>query len=179
MRGGDVTAVPCGGGGGGAPLSAGHGEARHEHGAVAVHVDVHDTVVGPEGMRLRAPTARGAQPQVVDAAAGMDHIVIAVQLPDVALPEKFRSFLPAKEALLDAGADPNARDAAGSLPRVSLGRACSGPAELSPRRNGRAGPLSRLRAVRAIGRARLCVEMRPSEMWSGKAGPCSVRALSS
>lgn len=41
--------------------------------------------------------------QVVDAAAGMDHIVIAVQLPDVALPEKFRSFLPAKEALLDAG----------------------------------------------------------------------------
>jgi len=41
--------------------------------------------------------------QVVRAGLDADHDVITVQMPDVALPEKFRTFLPDEAALRDAG----------------------------------------------------------------------------
>jgi len=41
--------------------------------------------------------------QVIDAAASLGHVVIAVQLPAEALPEKFQSFLPTTLALEEAG----------------------------------------------------------------------------
>lgn len=42
--------------------------------------------------------------QVINAALGLKHVVIAVQLPDVALPDRFRAFSPTTQNLLDAGA---------------------------------------------------------------------------
>ncbi|KAL9188158.1 hypothetical protein ACHAXT_006536 [Thalassiosira profunda] len=42
--------------------------------------------------------------QVVDAAVSSDHAVVAVQMPDVALPEKFSAFLPSAAALRAQGA---------------------------------------------------------------------------
>ena len=43
--------------------------------------------------------------QVIDAAASLGHVVIAVQLPAEALPEKIQSFLPTTLALEEAGVD--------------------------------------------------------------------------
>lgn len=41
--------------------------------------------------------------QVVAAASDTHHVVVAIQMPDVALPDKFKTFLPSAEALRDAG----------------------------------------------------------------------------
>mmetsp|Transcript_18611 Transcript_18611/g.39125 ORF Transcript_18611/g.39125 Transcript_18611/m.39125 type:complete len:496 (-) Transcript_18611:2669-4156(-) len=42
--------------------------------------------------------------QVIDAALGASLTVITIQMPDVALSDKFQSFLPSTQALIDAGA---------------------------------------------------------------------------
>ena len=41
--------------------------------------------------------------QVTNAALRMNHVVIAIQMPDVELPAKFQAFLPTIQALTDAG----------------------------------------------------------------------------
>jgi len=41
--------------------------------------------------------------QVINAALDLNRVVITVQMPDVALPDKFQSFLPTTQALIDAG----------------------------------------------------------------------------